>query len=161
MPVPGGAYQQDAFGQFGPQPRKAGRFLQEGDHFLDFFHGFFHTGHVFEGDFLGGIHGVDAGLVFSHIQKTGALAHATKKKAPQENKKHQRQYPIGQEVRKPVGFDFPAVVHPMGLQVGNETGITQADNNKLLLGRLFLFAGEQVEVQMPGGLFARRLEFRG
>jgi hypothetical protein len=60
-----------------------------------------------------------------------------------------------------VGFDLTAVVHPVGLQVGNQLRIVEAGDHELAFGLLPGVVVEQAEIQIPGRLLVGRLERRG
>ncbi len=60
-----------------------------------------------------------------------------------------------------MGFDFTAVVHAMGLQIGNQLGVLHTCDHELTFGFLPALTAEPTEIQMPGGLLALGLEAWG
>ena len=88
-----GTHQQDAFGEVAPQNLKFGRVLQELDDFLQFLFGFFHPGHILEGD-LGFVLDINLGLALAHgHEAAGAAADLPEEVDPDADEEHEGEAP--------------------------------------------------------------------
>ena len=95
-----GTHQQDALGEVTPQNLKFGRVLQELDDFLQFLFGFFHAGHILEGD-LGFVLDIDLGLTLAHgHEAAGAAADLPEEVDPDADEEQEGEHP-GKERSEP------------------------------------------------------------